>query len=99
MCVVERNGPSKEERTKINTDGSNEMCFDRVGTHLEDGVEAESVRFVAHGLSEVVLDVEHGLACGEEGVLVHLREIMARASRGRKDTRKRISNDTNAVSM
>lgn len=40
--------------------------------YLEDGVEAEVVRLVAHGLAEVVFDVENGLALRQEGILVNL---------------------------
>ena len=40
--------------------------------YLDDGVHAQLVGRVAYAQAEVVLDVEHGLALGEEGVLVHL---------------------------
>ena len=40
--------------------------------YLDDGVEAQFVGRVAHAQAEVVLDVEHGLVFGEEGVLVFL---------------------------
>lgn len=40
--------------------------------YLDDGVHAQLVGRVARAHAKIVLDVEYGLALGEEGVLVHL---------------------------